>query len=97
MSPQDLFLGQQLLAVARPMRSNLRRSRSFPANLLQMTFDLFATRARRVQILLRITFDLWLTVLSNLDLVAQPLNPYRQLGTIDAGRILLRLKQAALL
>src|SRR5580658_5055777 len=36
-------------------------------------------------------------MLATLDLVPKALQPHRKLGAIDAGRIVLRLKQAALL
>ena len=63
----------KLLAVAGAMSGNLRRARALSSNLLQVFFDLHSTRARCLQILLRISLDLRLPMLAAFDLVAEAL------------------------
>ena len=79
------------------MRSNLRRACAFSSNFLQVSLDLFSPWTGRIQIFLRVAFDLRLSVRAAFDLIAQPLQANGKLGTIHAGRILLRLEKAALL
>src|SRR5271168_918037 len=62
-----------------------------------MALDLFPARTRCVEIFLRVALDLRLTMLTAFDFVAQAMQPHGKLGAVHAGRILLRLKQTALL
>src|ERR1700678_1477428 len=62
-----------------------------------MLFDLFTAWTRCVEILLCVALDLRLTMLAAFDLVAQAMQPHGKLRTVYAGRILLRLEEAALL
>jgi hypothetical protein len=96
--PLQYLIGRmKLLAVAGAMRGNLRRARTLSADLLQVFFDLDTTRARCLQILLRVALDLRLAMLAAFNLIAYALKSHCKLGAVHAGRILLRLKQAALL
>src|ERR1035438_6209456 len=79
------------------MSSDLCRTRAFSPNLLQMILDLFSSWTGRIEVFLRVALDLGLTVLAAFDLIAQPLQAHGELGTVNAGRILLRLEKAALL
>jgi len=71
---------------------NLRGSRSVYPHLAEMVFDLFAARAAGLQIFFRIALNLRLSVLAALKLVTQPLQPHRQLGTVNASGMALRGK-----
>ena len=86
-----------LLVVTGAVSRNLGRARAFSSNLLQVTLDLFAARTGCIQVFLRVAPNFRLAMLSSLDLIANPLQPRGKLGTIHAGRILLRLEKAALL
>ena len=94
---QDFFRRMEFLAIACAMSGNLRRTRALSSNLLQVFFDLDSTRTRCLQILLRISLDLWLPMLTAFDLIAEALQPHRKFGSVYRRRILLRLEQAALL
>jgi hypothetical protein len=87
----------EFLAVPCARSRNLRWARTISAYLLQVFLDLYPTRTRCFQILLREALDLWLTMRAALYLIAKTLQSHCELGSIHAGRILLRLKQAALL
>ena len=76
------------------MRGNLGRACSVAANLLQMRLDLFAARARRLQVLRAVSLYLRLAVLAALDLVAEILQATGELGPLNRCRELLRSKQA---
>ena len=94
---QHLFWRMNLLVVASTMGSNLRRACALSSNLLQVFFDLLTTWTRCFQILLRISLDFRLAMLTAFNLVTKTLQPHRKLGSIYAGRILLRLEKTALL
>src|SRR5271170_5607936 len=84
------FFGRmELLAVAGAMSGNLRRACTLSADLLQVFFDLQTTRARRLQILLRITLDFRLPMLATFDLIAEALQPHCEFGAVHGCRILL--------
>src|SRR5260370_32367159 len=86
-----------MLVLSRAVSRNLGRPRAFSSNLLQVTLDLFAARTGCIQVFLRVALDFRLAMLSSLDLIANPLQPRGKLGTIHAGRILLRLEKTSLL
>ena len=69
-----LLVLRRLLRIARLVRGDLRRSAPAAALLRESFFDLLTPRTRRLQILLRVAFDLRLAMLAALDLVAQPCN-----------------------
>ena len=79
------------------MGSNLCRARAFSPDLLQVILDLFSSRTGCIEVFLRVALDLGLTVLAAFDLIAQPLQAHGKLGTVDTGRILLRLEKTPLL
>ena len=79
------------------MGRDLRRARAVSADLLQVLFDLLTARARCVEILLGIAFDLRLSVLAGLDFVTQTLKPNGKLGAIYARHVVLGLEETALL
>ncbi len=70
---QHLFRRMDFLTVARAMSSYLRRACALSTDLVQVFSDLDTTRARCLQILLRMTFDLGLTMLAAFDLIAKAL------------------------
>src|SRR5271156_5602782 len=75
------FCGRmQFLAVACAMSGNLRRACTLSADLLQVFFDLDTTRARCLQILLRISLDFRLTMLASLNLITKVLQSHCELG-----------------
>src|SRR5271167_4148679 len=94
---QYFFGRMKLLAVACAMSGNLRRARALSSNLLQVFFDLQATRAGCFQILLRVAPDFGLPMWTTFDLITQALQSHCKLGAVHAGRILLRLEETALL
>jgi hypothetical protein len=76
---ENLLWRQQFLAIARPVRGDLRRRCAIKALFPLVILDLLTAEAGGFEILLRITLDLRLAVLAALQLVAQPLQPCRQL------------------
>src|SRR5208337_856167 len=94
---QYLFRGVNLLTVSGAMGGDLRGARAFSSNLLQVFLDLFSPWTRCIEIFLRVALDFRLSVLAAFDFIAQPLQAHGKLGTIHAGRILLRLEKASLL
>src|SRR5580658_760164 len=85
------------LAVPCAMGRNLCRARAFSSDLLQVSLDLVSPRTGCIEMLLRVAFDLRLAMLAAFDLIAQTVKAHGKLGTIHAGRILLRLEKASLL
>ena len=70
---QHLFRRMDFLTVARAMSGYLRRACALSTDLVQVFFDLDTTRARCLQILLRISLDLRLPMLTAFDLIAETL------------------------
>ena len=87
----DLLDAQRLLGVPRPVRGDLRRSSASSPLLGKSLFDLLTPRTRCLKILLRVAFDLRLTMRAALDFIAQPLQVRRQLRAVNRRRVLLRL------
>src|SRR6266545_3445448 len=93
MPPQNVFLCQQLLTVARVVGGDLRCGCAVDSLFAQMVFDLFTTRAGSLQVFLGVAMDFWLSVLSALQFIAQYLQPHCQFGSIDCGHVSLRNEQ----
>src|SRR5579863_8711792 len=72
------------------MRGDLRGASTAHPCLLHVLFDLLPPRTRRLQILARVTLNLWLSMRPALNLVTKLLQPCRKLRTIDGGCVLLR-------
>ncbi len=87
---QDLCRRLNLLGIARSVRRYLGGSRSFAPNLLQVRLDLLPAWARRLKVLLAITLDFGLTMLTALDLIAKVLQAAGELRPVDGSCELLR-------
>ena len=79
------------------MGCDLGGAGALAADLFELCSDLGTARARRLQVLPAVAFDLRLAVLSALDFVAQTLQPGSKLGPVDRRRECLRLEQTTLL
>src|SRR5205814_1018273 len=84
-----LVRAERGLGVARAVRSDLGRARALQASRFKMLADLPAARTARLEVLAGIAADLRGTVLSGVDLVAEPPQPPGQLRLIHGGRELL--------
>ncbi len=87
---QHFVLRQQLLLVAGMMSRDLRGRRSVDSLLAQMVLDLFPARAGCVQILLCVSPDFRLPVLSAFDLIPEIFKARREFGSVHRGDVSLR-------
>src|SRR5258708_4543603 len=79
---EDLVLRLNLFLVPRPMCCDLSGACALSSSLLQMSLNLLSPWTRCVQVLLRVSPNLRLTVFARLDLIAKLLQPQGKFGTV---------------
>jgi hypothetical protein len=93
MSLQYLLARKRLLLLARGMGGDLCGAWAADAASLHLIFDLLRPKTRRIQVRLRIAFDLWRTTSACLDFVAKAAQPVHQFGLIDRYSELFTFKE----
>jgi hypothetical protein len=80
---------ERQLLLSSPVRGNLRGTGATQAGFLEMLLNLLAARAVRLQVLARISLDLWRAILPDLQFVTELLDAPGKLGSIYSGPVLL--------